>query len=193
MKKKITLGLTGGIGTGKSYIARFFFQQGIPVYNADEQAKKFYKEPEVINDIEKKIGKKITINGIVDFSLLKEIFFSNEAKRRAVEEVIHPLVIKDFLVWRETEESEVVIMESAIIFEADLEFLFDYIIAVDVAEELRIKRLLERNPSWSKEDINKRMAIQISQEEKCDLANFTIYNTNDEDIIYQIKEILLKI
>lgn len=194
MKPQLALGLTGGIGTGKSYVARFFEQLGIPIYYADEEAKKFYYDKEVIEEIEKKIDSQIVVNGSIDFTKLKKILFSNKKKRISLEKIIHPRVKEDFLRWKEEQENEIVIMEAALIFEANFQTLFHYVITVDAPEELRIQRISQRNPNWTLTEIHQRIDAQLPQNEKCNRADFIISNdTTDYELRKQINKILLKI
>jgi dephospho-CoA kinase len=175
-QKKIKIALTGGIGTGKTYISKQFLDIGIPVFYADEETKKLYFSEDVLAFFKEKYGDSFFTHHQLDFSKLAGFVFSNVENRQQIEAFIHPLVMKQFKEWASQQVSNIVMMESAIIFEAGLEKYFDKIMVVDAPLEVRIKRIKERNPHWSEAEIMQRIHSQISQEEKCNRANLIILN-----------------
>ncbi len=172
----VTIGLTGGIGVGKTYIAEHFKMLGIPVYNADDEAKKLYDEPTVINELYKRYGDKVVKDGVVDFSELGAIIFQNDEEKRYINALIHPKVIENFQKWKNEQCATTVMMESAIIYEANFVHFFDKIVVVDAPLETRIARIEKRNPNLAREEILQRIECQINQEEKCSLADWVIRN-----------------
>lgn len=168
--------LTGGIGTGKTYLSKHFIDMGIPVFYADEEAKKLYNDPEVIQFFYHRFGESIFSNQKLDFLKLANLVFSDPALRLEVNQYIHPLVFQKFEKWTLEQGTPSVMMESAIIFEAGLDHLFDKIIVVDAPLEVRISRIQKRSPHLSHEEIMERIAAQISQEEKCKRADIVILN-----------------
>ncbi|MDR1112876.1 MAG: dephospho-CoA kinase [Bacteroidales bacterium] len=172
----LKIGLTGGIGTGKTYISRHFIEIGIPVFYADEETKKLYREPEVQLLLRSYFGDAIFTDNQLDFRKMSELFFSSSETLQQANALIHPLVTERFICWASKQQSKAVMMESAIIFEAGLVSFFDKIFVVDAPLEMRIRRIQTRNPEWSKADILKRINAQMNQEEKCRLAHLVIWN-----------------
>ncbi|MDR0207441.1 MAG: dephospho-CoA kinase [Bacteroidales bacterium] len=175
-QKKVKIALTGGIGTGKTYISKKFFDIGIPVFYADEEAKKIYFSAAIVSFIKENFGDSLVINNEIDVIKLSEVVFSDIEKRRKLERVIHPLVMQQFEDWVAQQEVSIVMLESAIIFEAGLEHYFDKIFVVDASTEVRIERIRNRNPHLSEEEILQRINSQMSQEEKCRKADLVIWN-----------------
>jgi len=173
-QKKIKIALTGGIGTGKTYISNHFLDIGIPVFYADDEAKKLYDSEPVLNLFSEKFGDTFFTNNSLDTSKLAAFIFQNAENRKQIEAFIHPLLMQKFEEWVSQQTSNIVMMESAIIFEAGLEKFFDKIIVVDAPLDVRIKRIKNRNSHWSDQEILQRIDQQISQEEKCKLGDFVI-------------------
>ena len=176
MKK---IALTGGIGTGKTFISKSFIQQGIPVFYADEEAKKMYDDPEVIQAIHENFGDTVFVEGTLSLNKLSEIVFSNECMMRQLESILHPRVMKAFDDWALRQKVEVVMMESAIIFEAHLEKFFDKVITVNASVPVRIRRIKQRNPEMSEAQIMARINRQLDQAIKCQLADEVIEHEED--------------
>jgi dephospho-CoA kinase len=172
----LKIGLTGGIGTGKTYVSRHFVEMGIPVFYADEETKKLYREQEVQCLLRAHFGDAIFTNNQLDFSKMSKLFFSSPEILQQVNALIYPLVTERFNCWANKQQSRAVMMESAIIFEAGLVSFFDKIIVVDAPLEVRIRRIQTRNPEWSEADILQRINAQMGQAEKCRLAHLVIWN-----------------
>ncbi len=172
----IKIALTGGIGTGKTFISKNFIKMGIPVFYADEEAKKCYQIPEIIDTLRTLFGKTIFTRNKLDFKKMAKVVFCNPKKRELVNQLIHPKVMESFDAWSEKQNSPSVMLEAAVIFENDLAKFFDMVIVVDAPEEVRFERIRKRNPSLTEAEIRARMAAQMPQEEKCRLADMVIYN-----------------
>lgn len=167
--------LTGGIGTGKTYLSKHFEQMGIPVFYADDEAKKLYRDSLFKEKLLFLFGKDVFDDkGEIDFPQLSKIVFSNEERLQDLNRLIHPAVMRMFAEWAEKQSGDTVMMESAIVYENKLDSYFDKIIVVDAPLELRIKRILIRNPQLTREDILQRMSKQMPQEEKCRLADLVV-------------------
>jgi dephospho-CoA kinase len=179
----LRIGLTGGIGSGKSTVSKIFKTLGIPVYNADGEAKRFYLE----DDVRVKIQ---DIFGTADLKEISRQAFSEPQKLRKLNAIIHPKVMDDFSRWADEWANKVsfVIMESAIIFENNLEKYFDKIIAVEAPEELRMQRTVARD-NIPEDEIRKRMAAQMSEQERCSRADFIIINDNIQPLLPQISSL----
>lgn len=166
MKYKIAL--TGGIGTGKTYLSKHFVQMGIPVFYADDEAKKLYGQPFFIEQLVKLFGDEYLLaDGRVNLRLLAQTVFADAEKLAQLNSLMHPAVMQLFEQWAERQEASTVMMESAIVFEGNLVGYFDKIIVADAPLELRISRVMVRNPELSREDVLLRMSRQLPQEEKC--------------------------
>lgn len=171
--------LTGGIGTGKTFISKDFIRQGIPVFYADEEAKKLYTRPDIIAKVRQLFGDQIFTNNKLDFKKISSIIFADPDAQKRLEALIHPLVMEAFEQWALEQNSEVVMMESAIIFEAHLEKYFDKVFVVNASVPVRVARIRRRNPELSVEEIMSRIAAQMTQEEKCRLADEIIEHEED--------------
>ena len=171
--------LTGGIGTGKTFISKNFIRQGIPVFYADEEAKKLYAREEVVAQIKELFGNAVFTNDVLDFKKMGEIVFANPDMQKRLEALIHPLVMEAFEKWAVKQHADTVMMESAIIFESNLEKYFDKVFVVNASVPVRVARIRRRNPELSEEQILARIAVQMSQEEKCRLADEIIEHEVD--------------
>jgi len=176
LQKKIKIALTGGIGTGKTFISKQFLDKGVSVFYADEETKKLYHSEKVLAFFKEKYKDTFFTNNQLDLNKLADFVFLNAENRKKIEAFIHPLVIEQFESWAEQQNSDMVVLESAIIYEAGLAPYFDIVVAVNAPLEVRIKRIKERNPHWSEEEIMQRIHSQMPQEEKCKRADFVIWN-----------------
>lgn len=168
--------LTGGIGTGKTYIAAHFVEMGIPVFYSDDEAKKLYRDADFCRLLREHFGcRVITGNFMVNTQELAKLVFADKEKLMTLNRLVHPRVMQQFEMWGEMQKKPVVMMESALAFEAGLASRFDKIIVADAPLELRIRRILSRNPSWTHEAVLQRIACQMPQEEKCRRADLIIY------------------
>ena len=183
----LKIALTGGIGTGKSYILRKFFAMDIPVYCADIEAKYLYYQPDVKQKVKGFFGEGIFTDNEVDLKKMAVEIFSDTDKMKFINTLISPLIMKDFNFWAAECNSPIVIMETAIIYENKLETFFDLVIVVDAAESTRIERLKKRETSLTEEMIWQRIHSQIPQEEKVKRADLIIDNDeeNQWEIIYK--------
>jgi len=175
-QRKIKVALTGGIGTGKTHISKQFLDMGIPVFYADEEAKKLYADEKVVAVFKEKYGDSFFTHHQFDLSKLAHFVFSAPENRIQIETIMHPLVIQKFEDWTSQQDSNIVMLESAIIFEAELENYFDKIIVVDAPLEVRMARIKSRNVQLSELEILQRIHSQLSQEEKCRRAHLIIWN-----------------
>ena len=173
MKYKIAL--TGGIGTGKTYLSSHFVQMGIPVFYADDEAKKLYHKPYFVAQIKTIFGDEYVLaDGQVNLPLLSKTVFADEEKLAQLNRLIHPAVMQLFEEWAKQQSASTVMMESAILFEGNLTHYFDKIIVADAPLELRIRRIMARNPELTREHILQRMSKQMTQEEKCRRADLVV-------------------
>lgn len=187
----MVIGLTGGIGSGKSTISRLLETMGIPVYVADVAAKKLTDESAQIREIlSEKFGRELYKTGKLNRSLLASLIFGNEENLLYVNSLIHPLVWKDFQHWtNQHSDKKYLAIESAILFESGFSATVDVKVNISAPLEVRIQRI-ENRDNIAKELIIKRINSQLSEEERNKLSDFTILNDDVNAIIPQI-EILM--
>jgi dephospho-CoA kinase len=182
------LGITGGIGSGKSIVAKGLEVMGIPVYNTDIAAKKISDtSPEVREKLSARFGTALYQDGILDRKRLASFIFSNPEHLAFVNSVIHPAVEKDFLEWKEEQQEKAWVgIESAILFESRLNQLIDFSMNVSAPLETRIQRIQKRD-NLDRESILHRIQNQLPEEERNRLANYTIINDDRQALLPQIE------
>jgi dephospho-CoA kinase len=184
------IGLTGGIGSGKTTIANYFSTLGIPVYIADDEAKKLMESSEVKDSIKEKFGESIFDNTILNRAKLAEIVFADSGKLDQLNAIVHPAVRNHFKKWLLNHEaSPFVIYEAAILFESGNYKNCDYIITVTAPLESRIQRVIERDKT-NREQVLKRINAQWNDEQRISKSNFIIDNRNIETAKLKAEEIL---
>ncbi|SFA89430.1 dephospho-CoA kinase [Flavobacterium swingsii] len=186
------IGLTGGIGSGKTTIARLFEAEGIPVYIADDEAKKIMILPETIRLVGEYFGQEVIVNHQIDRNKLSEIVFNHPEKLKELNKIIHPLVKKHFDNWVKKQNSPFVIKEAAILFESGSYKYCDQIITVIASEETRIKRVMSRDNS-TKEAVLDRIKNQWSDSQKTSKSDYVIENENLNEAKLQFQGILKKL
>lgn len=170
------IGLTGGIGSGKSTIAKYLVSLGYPVYVADDAGRKVMQFPEVIQAIKEKFGTAIFDNQQLNRAALAKIVFEHPEKLQELNAIVHPAVRNDFKKWlEENQDSPYVFYESAILFESGSYTNFDKIITVTAPLETRIDRVLKRD-STDREQLLKRIKAQWTDEERIVKSDFVIEN-----------------
>ena len=189
----IKLGITGGMGAGKSVVASFLKTLGIPVYIADNESKKLTStSPRIKEQLNKLFGEDLFAGGILNKALLASLIFENKDNLRLVNSIIHPEVMSDFEAWSVKHTGKKLIaIEAAILFESGFDKAVDLIVTVTAPREERIERILKRNKA-TRQEILSRMSNQLPDKEKCKRSDFIIYNDNDRAIIPQIENILQK-
>lgn len=174
----LKVGLTGGIGSGKSTVAAIFETLGIPVYYADKEAKRLMAEDEGLKQsIKNLLGEESYHNGILNREYIAAIVFNNPEKLQQLNQIIHPLTVADSLKWLSKQTTPYAIKEAALIFESNSESHLDVIIGVTSPESLRIKRVMERD-GIDEAAVRQRMSRQMSELDKIKRCDFVI--TNDE-------------
>ncbi len=189
----ISVGLTGGIGSGKSIVAQMFELLNIPTYNSDMEAKKIMEtNVEVKNGIINILGKESYKNNKLNKEFIAlQIFYDNKLKEK-VNNIVHKFVIQHFRNWKENQiNTKFVVIESAILLENNLASINKFNILVVSPIELKIKRLIERG--LSKFDIEQRMLSQYTDEQKVKYSDFVIYNNEKKFISKQILSVIKKI
>jgi dephospho-CoA kinase len=184
------IGLTGGIGSGKTTVANHFIAAGIPVYIADDAARKIMQSPEILREIEKTFGGSVFEKGVLNRQKLAEIVFSNLDKLKKLNAIIHPAVKKNFGNWiLNHKNSPIVIYEAAILFESGSYKDCDMIITVTAPLETRIERVIQRDKT-TRQDVFKRINMQWTDEQRQAKSDFVIENINPEFTKSEVNKIL---
>ena len=184
------VGITGGIGSGKTTVCRIFEILGIPVFYADLEAKKLYEDEKIKTKTVKIFGKKIlSEKGDIDKRKLAEIVFNDEPSLSKLNALIHPSVKKAFSVWIQNNKNAVyAIKEAAIMIESGSNKEIDYIISVISPKSVSIKRVINRD-KLSESDIIRRIKAQISDKERAKSSDEIIYNDDGHSLIEQVLKI----
>ena len=186
----IRVGLTGGIGSGKTTVCNVFKQLGIPVYHADSQARVLSDtNQEIIRALSSLFGKNIYTPTGLDRKKLSEFIFTNSDLLHKVNAIIHPKVREDFNSWlNEHDKMMYIIHEAAILFESGLHTLFNKIITVTAPEEIRIRRIMERE-AVSEDYVRNIIGNQWPERKKKNLSDYVIVNDQQRMILPQVLEI----
>ncbi len=186
---KTLVGLTGGIGSGKTTIANFFKELGVPIYIADTEAKALMNRSKVIKrKLIALFGDNAYQNGKLNRDFLSRQIFNNKDLLQKMNAIVHPKVASHFKRWVKKQEAPYVISEAAILFENGSYTKYDYIITVTAPEEVRLKRVMSRD-SASKEKVKSVMNNQWKDEEKIKLSDYVIQNINLEEAKAQVLQI----
>jgi len=186
----ITLGITGGIGSGKSTICKIFKLLGAPVFEADVEAKKLMLTSEIIKSrLIDLFGEAIyTQNGTLDRKKLAGIIFSDKLQLEKVNKLVHPIVRSEFEQWKQKQTTSYVVHEAAIMFESGFYKMMDYTILVSAPKETRIKRVIKRD-KVSAQQVEERMSKQWPDKQKRMLANMELVTNDTKLLIPQIVKI----
>jgi len=175
----IKIGLTGGIGTGKTTVAKEFEAMGVPVYYADDRAKELMqKDPEIILQISNLFGMKAYKDNRLNTGYISGIVFDDKNMLKALEKIVHPAVRKDFCQWVKQQKADYIIVENAILHKSGMDKLVDLIVTVTANDEKRFERLQKRDKK-TVEAIKKIIKNQKSKDELLRKSNFIIENNGD--------------
>jgi dephospho-CoA kinase len=183
-----SVGLTSGIGCGKTLIAKVFTTFGIPVFNSDIQAKELYKDSVFLQQIVHTFGNTIIENGKFVPQRLADIVFNDSQALKTLNALIHPKVLERYKLWQSQQTSPYTILESAIIFESNWQNHFDKIINITSPLEIVIERVKLRD-KISEDQILQRINNQLPVEEKEKLSDYNIFHDNKTMLLPQIIEI----
>ncbi len=180
------IGLTGGIGSGKSVVAKVFATLGIPVFNADEEAKQIMQSsPEIKTKLIQQFGSSIYNEIGLQKEKLAAIVFNDPFQLQLLNAIVHPVTIQAAKDWAEKQTSPYVIKEAALIFESGSAEGLSKVIGVTAPLSLRIHRVMQRD-GVTKDQVEARMRNQISETIKMRLCDFVIYNDNQQMVIPQV-------
>lgn len=189
----LKIGITGGIGSGKSYVCQILEKMGYAIFYSDLEAKKLMiQNKELIQQIKNIIGEHAYLNNELNKPIIRNFLFQNEVNKEKLNALIHPFVYQEFEKWASSIQKEIVFNESALLFETDSYKRFNKTILITAPKEIKIERLIKRD-SINIEEIKKRFDAQLNDSIKRKKADFIIENDDKKLIIPQINKILQQI
>ena len=191
MSKPLLIGVTGGIGSGKSTVCQIFETLGTPIYYTDDRAKALMEEDEMLKSQIKEIfGAEAYQGSSLNRKEISKKAFEDKHLLEKLNQVVHPAVRRDFEKWVDIHSGEkLLVKEAALLIEAESYKELDKLILVTADEETRITRVLQRDTHRTRDDIKKIMSRQLSDQEKKKLADFTIENNEGNSLVQQVSSI----
>lgn len=189
-----SIAITGGIGSGKSYVSALLKKQGIPIYNADDEAKRLMVDDEGIRKgLTDLLGDEVYMNGNLNKPLLASYLFADAGNAARINSIVHPRVKADFCCWLKThQESEIAGLECAILYEAGFEDTVDVVVMVYAPEALRVERAMRRDNA-TEHQIRARIAAQMADEEKCRRADYIVLNDGSTPLERQLTDLITQL
>jgi len=182
----LKIGITGGIGSGKTFLAKLFEALGVPVYNADEEAKRLMNsDTRIKKQLIELFGEATYKDGKLDRTFLAAIVFSDKEKLELLNGIVHPIVIQEAKDWAERQTSRYSLKEAALLFESGSYKELDYTILVTAPMDVRIQRVIKRD-GVTEQQVRERISKQLSDEEKLQLADFVIVNDGITPLLPQV-------
>lgn len=190
----IKLAITGGIGSGKSVVSHIIQIMGIPVYDCDSRAKELMVvDKELVKGLTRMFGEECyNADGSLNRPFLAARIFTDDDNIKRVNALVHPAVIRDFKEWANNSNSEVVAVESAVLYESGLIDCVDKVLVVWSDKETAVKRTMQRS-GMSRDQVLSRMQKQISSDELLLLADYSIYNDSEEPLLPAVESLLNEI
>lgn len=193
MAQKLIVGITGGIGSGKSVVSRLLNMLGYPVYDSDSKAKR-------LNDTDEEVKRALTLafgsdlyeNGLLNRPKLASLIFQSDSNRQLVNAIIHPAVKRDFLRWAEAQNSDIVFLEAAILYESGFDAFMNKVVAVAAPEQVRIQRAMQRDNATEQQIVN-RLRAQMSQDVLESKADFVVVNDGIQPLLPQIEALAVQL
>ncbi len=188
-----TIGLTGGIGSGKSFVAQLFANHGIICYNCDARAKELNNtHKRIIEQLTERYGTNAYTNGKLNRQLIAQQIFNNKTELQWINNLIHPIVHDDFVEWRSRQTGNFVLIESAILIDSGFSKLCDKVISVEAPLATRIARVMRRD-NLTEEQVRQRISSQASDSYRRANADFVITNGEKNDTENQVDMIIAHI
>ena len=185
----LRIGLTGGLGSGKSTVAHIFEVLGIPVYYADAASKRLMNDDsDVKTAVQNAFGKEVYPDGKLDRKYLSEIVFKDKKKLELLNSIVHPATLLDAAEWMKKQTAPYAIKEAALIFESGSNKNLDYVIGVQAPLSLRLERAMNRD-NITREEAMARIEKQMNEETKLGLCDFVIVNDEEQMVIPQVLEL----
>ncbi len=189
--KQIKVGLTGGIGTGKSFVAKQLEAKGFPVYYSDQRAKEIIATDRSVKAaLIQVLGEEAYSSEGYNRTFVAQRLFADPSVRSKVNNIVHPAVRKDFLAWCEVQSSSIVFQESALLLQSEARYLLDRIVVVDADESTRIGRIMDRD-QLSFEEAELRLASQMEQDKQVEMADFVVKNGDFDNLSTEIDQLLV--
>ena len=183
------VGLTGGIGSGKSTVAELLNIRGVAIYDSDSRAKELMNGNEALREaLIAAFGAECYTDAGLNRAWLAERVFGNKAELERLNAIVHPAVMRDFAAWAEAQEGDYVVLESAILLEAGLEEHVDVVVAVMAPKDIRLERAMQRD-GVSREQIEVRMRNQMSDDERTDRAKYAVVNIDIEELEEDVEQL----
>lgn len=183
------MGITGGIGSGKSFVADMLLKRGVAVYNSDSRAKELMaSDAELQAKLIERFGAEVFgVEGLNRAYLAGRVFTSEE-ELKALNAIVHPRVMADFEQWAAEQAGDYVVLESAILFESGFDGCVDIAVAIMAPEELRIERVMQRD-GVTKEQVEERMRHQLSDEERCNRSKYAVVNIELDELEEDVEQL----
>lgn len=184
------IGITGGIGSGKSYVCKKLIDKGYPVYSCDDEAKRLMQESdEIRKQLTELIGDEAYKGGKLNRTAIAQYLFQNKNNAERINHIVHPAVRLDMEEWYKCQRPTLCFVESAILFEAGFDSAVDATVMVFADDDVRLQRAMKRDNTDS-ENVQRRMAQQLPQQEVCQRADYTLHNNPTDDIDEEINKMI---
>lgn len=183
------VGITGGIGSGKSSVCKMLALRGVPIYDSDSRAKQLMvTDAELVWLVSQRFGADVYVDGMLNRQVLAARVFTDKVALAELNSMVHPAVMRDFERWAAEQQTAYVVMESAIIFEAGLDDKLDAVVAVMAPCSLRLERAMQRDGA-TREQIEERMRTQLSDDELARRAKYAIVNISLDELDEEVEQL----
>ncbi len=183
------VGITGGIGSGKSSVCKMLALRGVPIYDSDSRAKQLVvTDAELVRLVSQRFGADVYVDGMLNRQVLAARVFTDKVALAELNSMVHPAVMRDFERWAAEQQTAYVVMESAIIFEAGLDDKLDAVVAVMTPRSLRLERAMQRDGA-TREQIEERMRTQLSDDELARRAKYAIVNISLDELDEEVEQL----
>lgn len=184
------LGVTGGIGSGKSLVCEIFAHLGVPIYNSDNRAKELMSSsPDLISAISELFGEQAYLDGQLNRMHIASVVFNDKQKLESLNKIVHPAVGADFDTWiKENKTAPIVVKEAAIMVESGAYKSLDKLLVVSAPESVRIQRVMDRD-SIARDEVIKRIRQQLKEDELLEYADYVVHNDGEHLLVPQVVNI----
>ena len=183
------VGITGGIGSGKSSVCKMLALRGVPIYDSDSRAKQLMvTDAELVRLVSQRFGADVYVDGMLNRQVLAARVFTDKVALAELNSMVHPAVMRDFERWAAEQQTAYVVMESTIIFEAGLDDKLDAVVAVMAPCSLRLERAMQRDGA-TREQIEERMRTQLSDDELARRAKYAIVNISLDELDEEVEQL----
>lgn len=187
---KVLVGITGGIGSGKSVVSKILKIIGYPVYDSDTEARRLNEQdPDVKQQLMAAFGEDIYADGNLNKPKLASLIFQSDENRLLVNSIVHPAVKRDFLQWAERQQTDIVFLEAAILYESGFNEFMNKVVAVTAPEEVRVQRAMKRDNATEQQVVN-RIHSQMNQDELARMADYVVVNDNCLPLLPQVEALV---